>query len=155
MIIYIGIDPGQTGAIAFLSDQKSNLANKVFDFEDGEALTWLKDVGEEVYRGNIQAVAVLEKVSSMPGQGVSSSFKFGCNFGRWIGRLEALGIPFDFVTPQKWKKAMFDSMPKDNVKEMARDRAIRLLPGMADRLKRKMDHNRAEALLMALYAMKQ
>jgi len=115
----------------------------------------LKSISKELHRGGIQIKAILEKVSSMPGQGVSSSFKFGCNFGQWIGRLEALDIPFDFVTPQKWKKAMFDSMPKDNPKEMARNRAIRLLPEMADRLKRKIDHGRAEALLMALYAMRQ
>lgn len=153
--IYIGIDPGQTGAIAFLFDQKPNLANKVFDFDDGNALAWLQDVGKQIASGVIQAKAIIEKVSAMPKQGVSSTFKFGTNYGQWIGRLEALGIPFDFVTPQKWKKVMFDSMVKGDVKEMSRNRAQRLLPNMADRLKRKMDHNRAEALLIALYAMKE
>ena len=153
--IYIGIDPGQTGAIAILPDQESMLANKVFDFDDGNALICLKNIGREVSNGTIQAKAIIEKVGAMPKQGVSSTFKFGTNYGQWIGRLEALGIPFDFVTPQKWKKVMFDSMVKGNVKEMSRNRAQRLLPNMADRLKRKMDHNRAEALLIALYAMKE
>jgi crossover junction endodeoxyribonuclease RuvC len=154
MVIYIGIDPGQTGAIAFLSDRESTLSNKVFDFEDGNALAWLKTVGREITHGSMRAKAVLEKVSAMPKQGVSSTFKFGTNYGQWIGRLESLGISFDFVTPQKWKKAMFDSMVKGDLKEMALDRARRLLPNMADRLKRKKDHGRAEALLMALYAMR-
>jgi crossover junction endodeoxyribonuclease RuvC len=154
LTIYIGIDPGQTGAIAFLSDQKTIFANKVFDFDDGSALAWLQTIGTEFNKEGVRAKAIIEKVSAMPKQGVSSTFKFGTNYGQWIGRLEALAIPFDFVTPQKWKKAMFDSMVKGDLKTMALDRARRLLPNMADRLKRKMDHGRAEALLMALYAMR-
>ena len=145
MKIYIGIDPGASGAIAFIGTNEIN----VFDFEEGDALGFLKYI-----RQGYTCKAVIEKVSSMPGQGVSSTFKFGTNFGQWIGRLEALGIPFDFVTPQKWKKAMFDSMPKGDMKEMSRDRAQRLFPEMAGALKRKKDHNRAEALLLAAYCKK-
>jgi crossover junction endodeoxyribonuclease RuvC len=143
MKIYIGIDPGASGAVAFIGIDEIN----VFDFDEGDALGFLKFI-----RQGHTCKAVIEKVSAMPGQGVSSTFKFGTNFGQWIGRLEALGIPFDFVTPQKWKKAIFDSMPKGDVKEMSRDRAIRLFPEMALHLKRKKDHNRAEALLLAEYA---
>ena len=145
MKIYIGIDPGQTGAIAFI---RAGAVPRVFDFDDGAGLLTLKKllVDDPVK-------AVIEKVGSMPGQGVSSTFKFGTNFGTWIGRLEALEIPFDFVTPQKWKKVMFDSMPKGDVKEMSRSRALRLFPNMAEKLKRKKDHHRAEALLLAQYAM--
>ena len=143
MKVFIGVDPGQTGAIAFIGVDEIN----VFDFEEGDALEYLKYIRQ----GNT-CKAVIEKVSSMPGQGVSSTFKFGINFGQWIGRLEALGIPFSFVTPQKWKKAMFDSMSKGDVKDMSRNRALRLFPEMAASLKRKKDHGRAEALLLAEYA---
>ncbi len=142
--VFIGIDPGQTGAIAFIIAGEA----RVFDFDDGEALLSLK----KLWLNEDPVKAVIEKVSSMPGQGVSSTFKFGTNFGTWIGRLEALDIPFDFVTPQKWKKVMFDSMPKGDVKEMSRSRALRLFPQMAEYLKRKKDHGRAEALLLAQYA---
>jgi crossover junction endodeoxyribonuclease RuvC len=143
--VYIGIDPGQTGAIAFIIAGTA----RVYDFDDGDALSFLK----KLWLADEPTKAVIEKVGSMPGQGVSSTFKFGTNFGTWIGRLEALEIPFDFVTPQKWKKAMFDSMPKGDTKEMSRNRALRLFPHMAESLKRKKDHNRAEALLLAQYAM--
>lgn len=143
MKIFIGIDPGQTGAIAIIY-APGDMA--VYDFDDGDVLSELATISQSPCK------AVLEKVSARPGEGVSSSFKFGTNFGTWIGRLEVLKIPFDFVTPQKWKKAMFDSMPKGNVKEMSRDRAKRIFPKMTEFLKRKKDHNRAEALLLAEYA---
>lgn len=138
-MIFIGIDPGQTGAIAILG----NGFEEVFDFEDGDGLLHLRISVTE------NPKAVIEKVSAMPKQGVASSFKFGQNFGQWIGRLEALGIPFDYITPQKWKKEMFDSMPRGDVKMMSLDRARRLFPQMAEKLTRKGDHNRAEALLLA------
>jgi hypothetical protein len=149
MNIYLGIDPGASGALAIISE-----VIKVFDYEDSDALFWLKVIGEERLKGDIDVHAVIEKVNAMPKQGVSSMFKFGRNYGQWIGRLETLGIPFDYVTPQKWKKAMFDSMPKDDPKNMALDRARRLFPQMQDRLKRKKDHNRAEALLICAYCKK-
>ena len=57
-------------------------------------------------------VAVIEKVHSMPGQGVASTFKFGMNYGQWIGILTALQIPYEMITPQKWMKH-YGSMPKD------------------------------------------
>jgi len=144
--IYIGIDPGKGGAIAFLSDM-GPFHCMIFDFEDSESLAKLRAASK------LRVRAVLEKVSAMPGQGVTSMFNFGANFGTWIGRLEALEIPFDFVTPGKWQKEMFDSMPAKGTdkKEMSRDRARRLFPQVADQLGRKKDHGRAEALLMAEY----
>lgn len=141
--VYIGIDPGASGAVAFIyPDQSINIR----DFDDGDALMLIRSIAPTC------CMVILEKVSAMPKQGVSSTFKFGQNFGQWIGRLEALHIPFDFVTPQKWKKVMFDSMPKGDVKAMSLDRARRLFPHMAEQLKRKKDHSRAEALLLAEFA---
>lgn len=146
MRIYIGIDPGQTGAMAII-DPTAGGYHRVWDFDDLDGLSWLKTA----VIGEISFKAVLEKVHSMPKQGVSSSFKFGMNFGIWRGRLEALGIPYDLVTPQKWQKEIFDSMTKTDRKTMSLDRARRLFPEMSDMLKRKKDHNRAEALLIAEY----
>jgi len=148
--IHIGIDPGKDGAVAFLFEDGA----EVFDFEDGEALIRLRAHAAARADGLVLIQACIEKVSAMPKQGVSTTFKFGTNFGQWIGRLEALGVPFDFVTPQKWKRAVFDSMPKGDAKAMALDRARRMFPELGDRLKRKRDHGRAEALLIAAYARK-
>lgn len=147
--IYIGIDPGMSGAMALMSIKGTI---EVWDFEQGECLQRLKDLGQGRAAGEFEVKAVLEKAHSMPKQGVSTTFKFGTNYGTWIGRLEACGIPFDLITPAKWKKEMFDSMVRSaDLKAMSLDRARRLFPQMANRLTRKMDHNRAEALLLAEY----
>jgi crossover junction endodeoxyribonuclease RuvC len=140
---YGGIDPGLTGAIAIVGDR--GLAS-VFDFDDFRGLQMIRTLAEDLR-------ITMEKVSAMPKQGVASMFKFGTNYGTWIGRLEALAIPFDLVTPAKWQKAMFDSQAKRGVdtKAVSLDRARRLFPQALNRLTRKKDHNRAEALLLAEY----
>ena len=88
----------------------------------------------------------------MPKQGVSSSFKFGMNFGIWQGVLASLKIPYDLITPQRWRKCLDSSVPLKPEKEDLRQYAIRKWPAAADDLKRKKDHNRAEAILIAEYA---
>lgn len=166
-MIHLGIDPGASGAMAFISGSEMG----VFDFGNLDALFYLISNKS----ANLPMKAVIERVSAFPGQGVTSMFGLGENYGRWIGRLEALGIPYDLVTPQRWKKAMFDSFPapmpapvgetpkekqkrinerSKMLKEFSRQRAIRLFPGMAEYLKRKKDHNRAEAILLAAYCKK-
>jgi len=141
--IYIGIDPGKTGAIAFCVHG----SYEVLDWDDGNALELLQYLGRRCEGIGIHAV--VEKQQAFPQQGVSSTFKIAHNYGLWCGRLEALEIPYDIVTPLKWKKEIFDSMPKSaDQKEMARDRARRLFPQLSDHLKRKKDHGRAEALLI-------
>ena len=143
MKIYIGIDPGQTGAVAILGGKDSNeLA--VFDYDDPVGLSTLQNCAMS---GG--AFAMLEKVGSFPGQGVSSTFKFGANFGEWQGIIKALQIPFELITPQKWQKSIFDSMPKGDRKTMSLDLARRLFPGADLRLKK--HHGRADALLIAEY----
>jgi len=81
----------------------------------------------------------------MPGQGVRSMFVCGLGMGVWLGILAALALPHTRVRPQVWKKAF--SLGKD--KEAARLRAMQLFPTAA--LRRKRDHGKAEALLLALY----
>ena len=139
---YIGIDPGATGACAILTDSKRGA---VYDFDDVEVLNVLRTVRDK----ELLVLAAIEKVHSMPKQGVASSFKFGTNFGIWQGRLQALEIPFIFVTPQKWQKVVFDSMTKGDRKAMSLDLARRLFPWADLRLKK--HHGRAEALLLARY----
>ena len=142
--IYIGIDPGATGAMAVF--YSGDIEGSVFDFEDPkglEHLRWIKTFELP------SLLAAIEKVHSMPKQGVASSFKFGTNFGIWQGRLQALEIPYIFVTPQKWQKVVFDSMTKGDRKAMSLDLARRLYLWADLRLKK--HHGRAEALLIARY----
>ena len=100
---YLGIDPGTSGGCAVL-DEKGRIA-KVFKFKN---LT-LHDLAHEMCvckRSYNIKKAVLEKVHSMPGQGVASSFKFGKVYGHVEMALTGLQIPYDLVTPQKWMKKL-------------------------------------------------
>ena len=104
-----------------------------------------------VPREHIKAVCCLEHVSAMPGQGVTSMFTFGQNFG-WIqGILQAFGISYELVRPQKWKKEFSITGDKNTSIAVCK----RLFPDVSlyrsDRC-RKEDDNTAEALLMAEYA---
>ena len=90
---YIGIDPGKDGALALIMDK----AVTIIPFDER---------GYEIALAHIKgsdARCCLERVGAMPGQGVTSMFKFGENFGFIRGLLQANGIPYELVTPQKWK----------------------------------------------------
>lgn len=142
-MIYIGVDPGLTGAVAAIWDDGFA---KIRDFSDMSALVWLRQI--DLFRE--PCFAYVEKVHLMKGQGISSGGKFMKATGRAIGWLEACGIPYEEITPVKWQKLVFDSGTKtgDN-KADSLAMARKLFPSMLDRLKRKKDHNRADALLIA------
>lgn len=137
---YIGIDPGKSGAMAVI-------------YNDGRLS--LIPFGEDAYIQQLQeieapAFCVLERVGAMPGQGVTSMFHFGENFGFAQGVLKTIGIPFELVTPQRWKKAFGVTQDKNSSIEVCK----RMFPGVE--LKRtarcrKEDDGIAEALLMAEY----
>lgn len=139
-MIYVGIDPGKKGAMAVLDSGVVALAL----FEDGKYAEVLKSLSGQDVR------VCLEHVNAMPGQGVTSMFSFGENFGYIRGLLEAFGLPYELVRPQKWKKE-FGISDKNASIEVCK----RLFPGVpirrTDRC-RKDDDNMAEALLMAEYA---
>lgn len=136
--MYIGIDPGKTGAMAVLDD-KGNYIN-VLDFGQEGLMSTLINYAPAV------KFAYLEKVHSMPGQGVVSTFSFGENFGWWQGVLGSLGIPYTTIRPQDWMKkySLQKSSPSDKPGlSVARE----LFPGAPLSLKK--HHNRADALLIA------
>jgi len=170
--IYAGIDPGKTGALAFaLGDahwqvedcplietstvrRKNKKTGKVTETVKKEASPLLmaelfRDAIRAAGRANPNLVVYIEKVAAMPGQGVTSMFSFGRNFGQWEGVITALGCSVHYVTPQRWMKTMLADMPKG--KESARMRALQLFPHLADRLKFKKNNGRADALLIAEY----
>jgi crossover junction endodeoxyribonuclease RuvC len=154
--LVLGVDPGLSGAAALLDHSgglvlladlptvASGKGAKVGRRIDAAGLARLLNP----HRQHIK-LAVLEQVAARPGQGVSSVFSLGDSFGAIRAVLACLGIPARLVAPAEWKK----SYRLDSDKERARARAIELFPG-AD-LTRKADHNRAEALLLARYALGQ
>lgn len=154
---FIGIDPGKKGALGYLEYQYGKLIDiGVFDTPIVSGGSGAKDAYDPVGMGNlIRSLAVdgseshvfIEKVSSMPGQGVSSMFDFGKGFGMWLGILAALQVPHTLITPQRWKKTMFADMGQD--KTASRVRAGQLFPNMVSYFSKVKDDGRAESLLIA------
>lgn len=91
---FIGVDPGKKGSLALLE----NGAVSIFPFDEDTYIEMLGKVAPHA------SICCLEHVGSMPGQGVTSMFHFGENFGFIQGVLRAYKIPFELVRPQKWKK---------------------------------------------------
>jgi Holliday junction resolvasome RuvABC endonuclease subunit len=144
-MMYLGIDPGYTGAWGMidhngkyqscgdmLHNEKHILSTDVF---------W--EISEAMRKEDMEII--IEMVHSMPGQGVSSSFKFGMAFGAAIAITERFNCIWHMVTPQKWKKAL----QLDSDKNKSLDLARQLWPEAP--LLRKKDNGRAEALLLAEY----
>lgn len=141
----LGVDPGRKGALA-LVDPDGALVD-VIDMPDatGAALGAHLAGFLEDHRPHTVAVAWVEKVHAMPGQGVTSMFNFGANYGAICGVLGALGVRVELVTPNAWKKAA--GLTAD--KGLSRQRACERWPLEARRFARKMDDGRAEAALLA------
>jgi crossover junction endodeoxyribonuclease RuvC len=149
----LGVDPGLNGGLAILSTT-TNFLEEARDIPThGEGTKRRVDASTLLTFIKIwePSAAFIERAQSMPGQGVSSTF----NYGRAVGTLEATiacaGVPLILVEPTKWKKH-FGLPGKD--KEAARQRAIQLFPYRSHFFVRKMDHQRAEAALIALYGSK-
>ena len=143
-MIILGIDPGISGAIAFYG---TNIPGSI----DALDVPTVNGEIDAVYLGRMitagrPSVAIIELVSAMPKQGVSSTFKFGRAFGTVLGVLGALQVPYHMVSPTRWKKHFRLSADK----EQARALAIRTWPS-SEAFRRKKDHGRAEAALLAKY----
>ena len=140
-MIYIGVDPGKNGGIAII-DSDGVIA---FPFSEERLLIELDGIAQEY-----ECICYLEHVHAMPKQGVSSTFNFGMNFGFIQGVLKAYAIPYELVTPQKWKKEFSCTSDKNTSIEVCK----RLFPCVnlkaTDRCKK--DHDgMVEALLIAEY----
>jgi crossover junction endodeoxyribonuclease RuvC len=142
----LGVDPGLTGAIAFLTPSHLDLVTVDDMPVAGDAVN-AAYLADRIMQMRPDC-AMVELVGAMPGNGVSSMFKFGRAFGTVLGVLAALDVPTHFVTPAKWKKHFRLSADKD----AARGLANRLWPAKAKDMARKMDAGRAEAALIARYA---
>lgn len=142
-MIFIGIDPGKNGGIAFVYYNKC-LAY-AFPYSAPALLGCLRDVNN-----TDKYIAYVELVHAMPGQGVTSMFNFGKNYGYILGVLEAYRVPIVHVTPQKWKKYMGVTADKNTSIDLCQ----RLFPDInlfATARSRKPHDGMAEALLIAEY----
>lgn len=114
---FIGIDPGQSGGLALLWGEHSNLTP--IPATEADVWMWFQDM---LWRGG--CIAVVERVHAFPKQGVSSTFKFGVGYGGLRMALTAAGIPFEDVAPHQWQKAL--GIPKRKRNETARQWKNRL-----------------------------
>lgn len=149
----IGIDPGQTGAIACME------GHNIIHLHDMPTMGRSHGKGQEVdpyaltsilmeMKDGKQATVYLEQVSAMPGNGGTSMFHFGESVGVILGVCGALQIPVIRIRPQHWKKQA-GILGKD--KDAARGLAIQQHPEISDMLTRKKDCGRADAILIAKY----
>lgn len=154
-MILLGIDPGLSGALAWLDHDGNVLAiedmpthelkrgGKIKRDIDRHRLAALLDLSSPHRPGHV----FIEQVGAMPGQGVTSMFAFGKTYGIVLGAVAAKGLPSSEVTPAVWKKRLGLATGKD----AARKRASELLPGAAHRWPLVKHDGRAEAALIALY----
>ena len=143
-MLVVGVDPGLSGAIAWV---ENGIVLDAVDMPIMDGRVDASTLADIVIKHGIPEMVVVEKVSSMPGQGVASTFKFGQSYGALLGVFGALKLRIVHVTPRKWK----GSMGLTSDKEMARGRAIDTWPSSSDLFRRKKDHGRAEACLLALW----
>ena len=155
-MLIIGIDPGISGSICFLDNGKILDVVEMPIMTDGKKNK--KQVnGSQVYNEiskrlkqfeKNQIRVVIEHVSAMPGQGVTSMFNFGQSFGILKGICTAMQLPMYFVRPAKWKK-YFNLLNSE--KDASRTRAIEIFPYFSSQLSRKKDSNKADAILIASF----
>lgn len=158
-MIYLGIDPGITGAVAIIT-KKGKI--KIFDTPATKIKKGKSNRNEylPVEMSNLikriinkygvqKCHLAIEKVHSMPKQGVASTFSFGRGYGIWLGIIAALNISSSDITPQEWKKEIMKGMSD---KDAARIKAQQLFPKYAHLLNLKKHIGRADSLLIAEYA---
>ena len=153
-MIAIGIDPGKSGGIAvqsIISPEERTVLAEAMPGTIQDLVDLMEDIlGHSPRSHNAPTLAVVEKVHSMPGQGVKSTFSFGENFGQIQGVLTAMSIPWDLVTPKTWQKEFnlngkFAS--KTQRKNEHKARAQSLFPHL-----KQITHATADALLLSEYA---
>ena len=155
-MLIIGIDPGVSGSICFLKDGKILDVIEMPVMNEGKKNK--KQVnGAQIYNEITKKInsnpetkirVVIEHVTAMPGQGVTSMFNFGQSFGVLKGICSAMRLPMFFVRPAKWKK-YYNLINSE--KDASRTRAIEIFPDFSSQLSKKKDSNKADAILIASF----
>jgi crossover junction endodeoxyribonuclease RuvC len=154
--LILAIDPGISGAAGVVhvnGELRAAFDLPTFGNKTSETGRRLDAVGlaDMLREHGPFAFSFVEQVGARPGQGVSSMFRFGQAYGTILGVIGALAIPVRHVSPTTWKRAL--RLNSDG--EFSRARAIETWPEHAELFKRKKDHNRAEAALLAVYGLKE
>ena len=154
-MLIVGIDPGISGSICFFEDGKIIEVIEMPVMTEGKKNK--KQVnGAQIYNEFLKRInnkdddirVVIEQVSAMPGQGVTSMFNFGQSYGILKGICSAMQLPMFFVRPAKWKK-YFNLI--NSQKDASRTRAIEIFPYFSTQLSKKKDSNKADAILIASF----
>ena len=155
-MLIIGIDPGISVALCFMEQGKIVDVIDMPSMADGKKNK--KQVnGSQVFNEISRHISdkkfdeikvIIEHVSAMPGQGVTSMFNFGQSFGILKGICSAMQLSMYFVRPAKWKK-YFNLINSE--KDASRTKAIEIFPYFSSNLARKKDSNKADAILIASY----
>ena len=155
-MLIIGIDPGISGSICFFEDGKILDVIEMPTMNEGKknkrqvnGAQIYNEITDRINKLQTQDVrVVVEQVSAMPGQGVTSMFNFGQSFGIIKGICSAMQLPLYFVRPTKWKK-YFNLIKSE--KDASRTRAIEIFPYFSSQLSKKKDSNKADAILIASF----
>ena len=155
-MLIIGIDPGVSGSICFFKDGKILDVIEMPVMNEGKKNK--KQVnGAQIYNEISKKInsnpetntrVVIEHVTAMPGQGVTSMFNFGQSFGVLKGICSAMRLPMFFVRPAKWKR-YYNLINSE--KDASRTRAIEIFPYFSSQLSKKKDSNKADAILIASF----
>ena len=153
-MLIIGIDPGISGAICFFEKGEVKHIMDMPTMSEGKKNK--KQInGRQIFHeissrienySKEEICVVVEQVSAMPGQGVTSMFNFGQSFGVIKGICAAMQLPIFFVRPAKWKKH-FDLINAQ--KDSSRTKVIEMFPKISSILSKKKDANKADAILIA------
>ena len=155
-MLIIGIDPGISGSICFLKEGKISDVIEMPTMIDGKknkrqvnGAQIFNEISERINKFDKKNIkVVIEQVSAMPGQGVTSMFNFGQSFGILKGICSAMQLSMYFIRPAKWKK-YFNLI--NSHKDASRSKAIEIFPYYSSNLSKKKDINKADAILIASY----
>ena len=155
-MLIIGIDPGISGSICFFQDGEIKDVVEMPTMIEGKknkkqvnGSQIFNEISEKIKNMDKKNIkVVIEHVTAMPGQGVTSMFNFGQSFGILKGICSAMQLSVYFVRPAKWKK-YFNLINSE--KDASRTRAIEIFPYYSSHLSRKKDSNKADAILIASY----
>ena len=153
-MILLGIDPGVSGALSVYEHKKLVEVLDMPTMSEGKknkkqinSAQLSLEIKKRI-NGSDENAVVIEHVTAMPGQGVTSMFNFGQSFGVIKGICSALNLPVYFVRPVKWKKH-FNLIGSS--KDASRTKAIEMFPSFSDNMARKKDANKADAILIGRY----
>ena len=155
-MLIIGIDPGISGSLCFFKDGKIIDVIEMPVMADGKKNKRQVNgaqIYNEIYKRTKgiekeDVKVIIEQVSAMPGQGVTSMFNFGQSFGVLKGICSAMQLPLYFVRPAKWKK-YFNLINSE--KDASRTKAIEVFPYISQQLSKKKDANIADAILISSF----